>query len=252
MNIAIITGASSGLGKEYVNAVYNRYPLLDEIWVVARREDRLNELRQSLGEKIRVIAADITKDDDINKIKSLLTEKKVNIKLLINNAGFGKLGNFKDLSLEENAGMVRLNCEALTVVSSLALNFMEKGSKIINVCSIASFAPNTRLATYSSTKAFVMSLSRAMKDELKPLGINVLAVCPGPMDTEFLSVANILKGTSRTFDALPRVNPKKVAIASLKASDKNKAVYTNHILYKVYRVLAKILPLSIVMKLCRA
>ena len=252
MNIAVITGASSGLGKEYVEAIYNRYPLLDEIWVVARRKERLEELKASLGEKIRVVTADVTKDEDINNIKALLTKSGANIKLLVNNAGFGKIGNFKDLSTEENAGMVRLNCEALTVISSIALPLMEKGSKIINVCSIASFAPNTRLAVYSSTKAYVMSLSRAMRDELKKDGINVLAVCPGPMDTEFLAVANILKGTSRTFDTLPRVNPKKVAIASLKASDKNRAVYTNHILYKIYRVLAKILPLSLVMKMCRA
>ena len=252
MNIAVITGASSGLGKEYVEAIYNRYPLLDEIWVVARRKERLEELKDSLGKKIRVVTADVTKDEDINNIKALLTKSGANIKLLVNNAGFGKIGNFKDLSTEENAGMVRLNCEALTVISSIALPLMEKGSKIINVCSIASFAPNTRLAVYSSTKAYVMSLSRAMRDELKKDGINVLAVCPGPMDTEFLAVANILKGTSRTFDTLPRVNPKKVAIASLKASDKNRAVYTNHILYKIYRVLAKILPLSLVMKMCRA
>lgn len=252
MNIAVITGASSGLGKEYVEAVYNRYPGLDEIWVIARRKERLEELKNSLGEKIRVISADITKDEDIHNIKTLLTENNAKIKLLINNAGFGKIGNFKDLSLEENAGMVRLNCEALTVVTGLALPHMEKGGKIINICSIASFAPNTRLAVYSSTKAYVMSLSRAMRDELKKDGINVLAVCPGPMDTEFLAVANILKGTSRTFDTLPRVKPKNVALASLKASDKNKAVYTNHLLYKFYRVLAKVLPLSIVMKMCGA
>ena len=97
-----------------------------------------------------------------------------------------------------------------------------------------------------------MSLSRAMRVELKPYGINVLAVCPGPMDTEFLPVANIAKGTSRTFDTLPRVKPEKVAIGSLKASDKNRAVYTNHILYKVYRILGKLLPHSIVMKICGA
>ena len=252
MNIAIVTGASSGLGKEYVYAVNKRYDSLDEIWVVARREDRLNELKATFGEKIKVVAADLTSNEDILKISELLKETSADVKLLVNNAGFGKIGDFKDLPLEENAGMVRLNCEALTVVTSTVLPFMKKGGKIINISSIASFAPNTRLAVYSSTKAFVMSLSRAMRVELKPYGINVLAVCPGPMDTEFLPVANILKGTSRTFDTLPRVKPEKVAIGSLKASDKNKAVYTNHILYKVYRILGKLLPHSIVMKICGA
>ncbi len=252
MNIAIVTGASSGLGKEYVYAINQRYSALDEIWVVARREDRLNELKASIGEKIRVVVADLTNDSDILKISNILKETAAEVKLLVNNAGFGKIGDFKDLPQSENAGMVRLNCEALTVMTSTVLPFMKKGGKIINISSIASFAPNTRLAVYSSTKAFVMSLSRAMREELKPCGINVLAVCPGPMDTEFLPVANILKGTSRTFDTLPRVKPEKVALCSLKASDKNRAVYTNHILYKVYRILGKLLPHSIIMKICGA
>ena len=252
MNIAIITGASSGLGKEYVYAINQRYSSLDEIWVVARREDRLNEIKSLLGEKIRVVPADLTNSEDILKISNLLKETSADVKLLVNNAGFGKIGDFKDLPVEENAGMIRLNCEALTVVTATVLPFMKKGGKIINISSIASFAPNTRLAVYSSTKAFVMSLSRAMRVELKPFGINVLAVCPGPMDTEFLPVANILKGTSRTFDTLPHISPKKVAIGSLKASDKSRAVYTNHILYKFYRILGKLLPHSIVMKICGA
>ena len=252
MNIAIITGASSGLGREYAYAVSSRYPQLDEIWVVARREERLKEIKSAIGKKIRVVPGDLTNGEDIHKLSALLNETSADVKLLVNNAGFGKIGNFKDLPLDENIDMIRLNCEALTAVTAIALPFMNKGGKIINISSIASFAPNTRLAVYSSTKAFVMSLSRAMRVELKPIGINVLAVCPGPMDTEFLPVANILKGTSRTFDTLPRVKPKSVAIGSLKASDRNKAVYTNHILYKFYRILGKILPHSFVMKICGA
>ena len=126
---------------------------------------------------------------------------------------------------------------------------MSKGGEILNSCSIASFAPNTRMAVYSSTKAYVMSFSRALRSELKKRGINVLALCPGPMDTEFLSLAGIEKGTSHTFDTLPRVNPALMAEKSLKASKKKKAVYTNRIFYKFYRILAKLLPHSLVMKL---
>jgi short-subunit dehydrogenase len=148
-----------------------------------------------------------------------------------------------------NAGMIRLNCEALTVITSITLPFMSNKSEIINSCSIASFAPNTRMAVYSSTKAFVMSFSRALREELKPRKINVIASCPGPMDTEFLSLAGIEKGSSFTFDTLPRVNPTIMARKTLKASKKGKAVYTNRIFYKFYRILAKILPHSIVMKL---
>ncbi len=202
MNIAVITGASSGLGWEYAKAVYETRTDLDEIWVVARREDRLKELQAELGSTVIPVAFDITDPQSVEDYVSLLKEKGATVKLLINNAGFGKLGNFDELSLEENTAMVRLNCEALTAMTSATLPFMDKNSEIVNSCSIASFAPNTRMAVYSSTKAYVMSLSRALREELKPRKINVLAVCPGPMDTEFLSIANIEKGESFTFDTL--------------------------------------------------
>lgn len=250
MNIAVITGASSGLGREYAKEIYNTRADLDEIWVVARREDRLKELQAELGSSIIPIAFDITDPKSIKEYVTLLKGKCATVKLLINNAGFGKLGNFDTLSLEENTSMVRLNCEALTALTSATLPFMDKSSEIINSCSIASFAPNTRMAVYSSTKAYVMSLSRALRVELKPRRINVLAVCPGPMSTEFLSVANIEKGASRTFDMLPRVNPRTMAAKSLKASRRRKAVYTNRVFYKFYRLLAKLLPHSLVMKMC--
>ena len=250
MNIAVITGASSGLGLEYANQVYNTRADLDEIWIIARREDRLKELQSQLGSTVIPIAFDITDPQSIENYICLLKDKNATVKLLINNAGFGKLGNFDELSLQENTRMVRLNCEALTAMTSATLPFMDKHSEIINSCSIASFAPNTRMAVYSSTKAYVMSLSRALRLELKPRKINVLAVCPGPMDTEFLSVANIQRGASKTFDTLPRVNIHTMAVKSLKASRRGCAVYTNRIFYKFYRLLAKLLPHSIVMKMC--
>lgn len=250
MNIAVITGATSGLGLEYVKAVYETRTDLDEIWIIARREDRLTELKNELGSTVIPLAFDITDPQAIEKYTELLKSKNATVKLLINNAGFGKLGNFDELPLQENARMVRLNCEALTVMTSVTLPFMNSGGEIINTCSIASFAPNTRMAVYSSTKAYVMSLSRALRLELKPRKINVLSVCPGPMSTEFLSIANIEKGSSKTFDTLPRVNPRTMAVKSLKASRKGKSVYTNRLFFKFYRLIAKILPHSIVMKMC--
>lgn len=249
MKIAVITGASSGLGAEFARAAIKMHTELDEIWVIARRVEKLQELKKELGEKIRPVPLDITSKEAQTKYTDLLKANNAEVSLLINNAGFGKLGNFDELTPEENGGMVRLNCEALTVWSALTLPFMPNGSEIINSCSIASFAPNPRMAVYCSTKAYVMSLSRCMRTELKRRKINVLAACPGPMDTEFLSVANITKGASKTFDTLPRVNPRVMAEKSLLASKKRKGVYTNKLFFKFYRVLAKILPHSLVMKL---
>lgn len=252
MNIAVITGASSGLGREYVKEVARQYPALEEIWIIARREQRLFELKVALGDKIRVFALDITDEGAVKQYAEMLSELNANVRLLINNAGYGKLEEFYNIPLEDNCGMVRLNCEALTAMTAVTLPFMSSGSEIINTCSIASFAPNTRMTVYSSTKAYVMSFSRGLRSELKSKRINVLAVCPGPMNTEFLPVANIQKGTSKTFDRLPRVSPKAIAKHSLAASRRKKAVYTEKFFYKFYRLVAKILPTALVMKMAKA
>ena len=251
MKIAVITGASSGLGKEYALAISRLRPEVEEIWLIARRKDKLEEVASNLSKKYRIVPLDITSNSAIEEYKNLLETENAEVSLLINNAGFGKLGLFYEISTQDNAGMIRLNCEALTVMSSTTLPFMNEGAEIINTCSIASFAPNSRMAVYSSTKAFVMSFSRALRNELKTRKINVLAVCPGPMETEFLSLAGIEKGASRTFDTLPRDNVQKVAEHSLKASSKGRAVFCDHFFYKFYRVLAKILPTSLVMKMAK-
>ena len=251
MKTAVITGASSGLGVEFVKSVLKMRADIEKIIVIARRAERLNDLKKEYGEKIYPLPMDLTKDNFEDILIQTLKSEKADVKLLINNAGFGKLEDFKNISTNDNGLMVRLNCEALTRVTSVCLPFMKTGGEIINTCSIASFAPNIRMATYSSTKAYVMSLSRALREELKPYGINVLAVCPGPMDTEFLPVANIKKGTSHTFDTLPRVNVRQMAEKSLIASSKKKAVYTNKVFYKFYRLVAKILPHSLVMKMAK-
>lgn len=252
MKIAVITGASSGIGKEYAVAVDRDRAEIEEIWLIARRSEKLDETAKLLKKPVKILAIDITDSDCIKKYVSELKNSNADVRLLINNAGFGKLGIFEDLSTDDNAGMVRLNCEAATVMLSVTLPFMSKGAEIINTCSIAAFAPNTRMAVYCSTKAYILSLSKALRSELKGRGINVLAVCPGPMDTEFLPTAGIAPGSSRTFDTLPRVKPDVMAKKSLAASAARRGVYTNLLFYKFYRLLAKLLPHGIVMKMCGA
>lgn len=251
MKTAVITGASSGLGTEFVKAVIKNRKDVERIIVIARRAERLDSLKKTYGDVIYPLPLDLTADGFSEKLRETVEREGFEITLLINNAGFGKLGNFEDISERDNALMVRLNCEALNVVTSVCLPFMKEGAEIINTCSIASFAPNIRMATYCSTKAYVMSLSRALREELKARKINVLACCPGPMETEFLPIANINKGSSHTFDTLPRVNVAEMAEKSLNASKRNKAVYTNRLFFKFYRFVAKLLPHSIVMKMAK-
>ncbi len=253
MKIAIITGASSGLGEEYIRCISDGAYDVDEIWAVARREERLIKIAEkySKNKKIVPISLDLTKYESYEELRQRLEEEKKEIKIVVNNAGYGTLGDFDSKELFTQTNMVDLNARALTAVSSLVLPYMSKGSFIVNVCSIAAFAPNPRMAVYCSTKAFVYSFSKALRYELKNRGINILAVCPGPMDTEFLSVAGIEKGVSHTFDTLPRCNPQRVAEISLKKALKGRGKYTPKAFYKFYRCMAKLLPHCLIMKLSK-
>ena len=247
MNIAVITGASSGLGIEYLKNICERYTDIQQIWIVARRKDRLEKIANGYPDKnIIPIELDLTEYESYEKFNQLLIKAEANIKIFVNNAGYGVLGDVSEIDYIKQSGMVDLNCRALTALTAIALNFMESGSFLVNVCSIASFCPNPRMTVYSSTKAYVKSFSKAVRFENKKKGINILAVCPGPMDTEFLSVAGI-KGNSKTFDVLPYSNPVKVAKYSLIAAEKGRAIYTPGAFYKFYRVLAKLAPHSVLM-----
>lgn len=251
MKTVIITGATSGLGKEYLSVMAKKDGV-DEIWLVARRKERMEALAEQFSDKkIVCIPLDLTADNAVSELGKLLNEKKPEVTYLINNAGCGRLGELYGADPEEQALMVDLNCRAMTALTCLVLPYMKAGSGIINVCSIASFAPNPNMTVYSSTKAYVMSFSRSLRFELKKRKINVLAVCPGPMRTEFLSVAGIEKGSSKTFDTLPYCDPVKVAKGSVKKSDKRRAVYTPRFFFKFYRVVAKLLPHGIVMHMSK-
>lgn len=239
--IAIITGASSGLGAELYKEIQNE--ALDEIWIIARREDRLNKLKEDFGKiDTKVIPMDVTLSESMAAFENMLSSNEYDVRFLFNNAGFGIIGDVIDASYETQGSMVTLNDKALVEITTIALKHMDKGACIVNTCSIASFVPNARMSVYSATKAFVMSYTRSLRYELKKRKINVTAICPGPMSTEFLAVAGIEDGVSKTFDTLPRCNVTKTARGGIKAAKKGKCVYTPHPFYKLYRVLAKILP----------
>lgn len=245
MKIAVITGASSGLGAEYCRLLQARGEY-DEIWLIARRLERLQALKGD-DARMRCLSLDLTDAAAFDTLCKELTEHDAEIALLINNAGLGTYGSLETLSAESQVRMTDLNVTALTRMTAVCLPFMKRGAEIINIASIASFAPNPGMTVYSSTKAYVLSFSCGLREELKARGIRVLAVCPGPMDTEFLDVAEI-RGRSKMFDTLPYADPKKVAASSLKAARRGRAIYTPLFLFKLYRVLAKILPVTLMIK----
>ena len=251
MRTVIITGASSGLGVEFFKEAGKVFGD-DEFWLVARREEKLKEVAALLPEvKTRTVACDLASEEGLKAFKALLESEKPEIDLFINNAGFGKLGNVDEVDPFIQREMVSLNCGTLTALSSMACGYIPKGGSIINVSSIASFVPNPRMTTYSSTKAYVTSFSKGLREELKPKGINVLAVCPGPMHTEFMAVADITDENSKTFATLPYCNASEVAKKAIARAIKGKAFYTNKPVYRFYRVLAKLVPHNLLMKMSK-
>lgn len=248
MKTVIITGASSGLGREFFHAAAKRFPDA-EFWLIARREDKLRETAAAApGVKTRIIPADLASDEGLGGISALLEAERPELKLLVNNAGFGRLGNVGDIDPIVQRDMATLNCGSLAALSAMAVGYMGAGSCIVNVASIAAFVPTPRMSDYCSTKAFVLSFSKSMREEYRKKGINVLAVCPGPMTTEFLGVAGITAENSKTFATLPYCNAASVAEKALAAAMRGCAVYTNRFIYKFYRVLSRIIPHGLFMK----
>jgi len=246
MKTAIITGASTGVGLEFVKQIKDVFPEITEYWVIARRMDRLQAISVP-GVTIKPLALDLTGPDYLSQLRAELETCKPTVSLLVGNAGCGYLGNFDETDLDEQLRMVDLNIRALTAVTRLVLPYVEQGGRIINMSSIASFVPNPRMLVYSASKSYVSAFCRGLHEELKPRNISVTAICSGPMDTEFIRLGRI-KGHSKTFDVLPYCIPEKVVHGGLLAAKKRRAVYTPKLLYKAYRVLSSLIPHALFIK----
>ena len=212
--IALITGASSGIGKEFTVQISKRYQKLDEIWLIARRKERLALLEKEISIPIKIIELDLTKQEGMRSIKELLYKEQPQIRFLINCAGFGKVGEVTRMKEEEQLDMIRLNCIALTFLSKECIKYMKGGSHIVNMGSIASFFPVFHFAVYAATKAYVLSFSRALRFELNKRDISVTTVCPGPVNTEFFHVAE-KTGYSAWYKDCFLAQPQKVVAKAL-------------------------------------
>ena len=184
MKIAIVTGASSGMGREYVRQL-SEYVQVDEIWAVARRREALEALKAETTVPVRPVVLDLLEMESFDKIRAMLEETRPEIALLVNAAGFGKFGAYHKTSIEDDCRMIDLNCKALLVMTRLCIPYMKPGSHILELDSLSAFQPVPYITTYGATKAFVLSYSRAMNRELKNKGIRVMAMNPGWVKTEF-------------------------------------------------------------------
>ena len=218
--IIVVTGASSGMGVCFARQLACEKP--DELWIVARRKDRLENLKKEIESeksvKVRVVDIDVSGSEGARRFKAILDVERnsgdFEISVLVNNAGFGTYGEFADTDTDREMEMVDLNCTSLTGITGFALPYMKKGSRIINTASLASFLPLGNFAVYGASKAYVLSLSVALAAELKPRGISVTALCPGPVSTEFADVAS--KGAREK--VRHGLSPEKTVEHAIKAS----------------------------------
>ncbi len=239
--IGIITGASSGLGKEYVDALIKLFPEIDEIWLIARRKEKLMQVANKYEDKHFVILPlDLTDRKSYKTLEDELIKNKAQIKVLINNAGISSGGYFEHAKLESLLNMIDLNCKANIAITKLCLPYIIDKGTILEVSSTSAFVPNTNLVVYSATKSFVSAFSTGLRQELKSKHINVCAMCPGFMHTEM---------TRNNKNNLPVIDTKIAAYNSLKAAKKGRAVYTTGIFYKCYRLIAKIIPHVLLVKM---
>ena len=188
MDIAVVTGASSGMGREFVLALDRKYKY-DEIWVVARRKERLLELQDHCRASIVPLALNLIENGSLAEYDTRLKEVRPSIRTLVNAAGFGLFGKFSELPYEDQMDIITINDRSLTAFTYLSLPFMGEGSQIYNLGSMSSFQPTPYMCVYAASKAFVLSFTRAINVELEPRGIRAMAVCPGWIKTEFFDRA---------------------------------------------------------------
>ncbi|MCM1305722.1 MAG: SDR family NAD(P)-dependent oxidoreductase [Bacteroides sp.] len=245
--IAIITGANSGIGKEFTKIISD-YNEIDEIWAIALDVDKLNEVKRAFGEKIRIFSMDLTDRNNLTAIELLLQTENPRVKYLVNCAGAAEFGDYSAVSNELCLNMIDLNINALVYMCNACLPYMKENSHIINMASQASFQPVPYQNVYSATKAFVRNYTRALNVELNGKGISATAVCPGWMDTNLIERADI--GANKATNEFPfMVEPYPVAKKALDDAKNNKDMSVYGLAIKLSHLMSKLLPQRLLMKI---
>ena len=247
-NIIIITGASSGIGQEFALQIDTAFSNIDEIWLIARREERMEEVAKVMEHATRIIPMDVSDEYAMDDLEALMDAEDVVVRMLINAAGFGLMGEFNDIPFEEQNDMLLVNCEALSKLTYMVLPYMAKGSRIIQMASAAAFMPQPGFAVYAATKSYVLSFSRALNRELADRGIYVTAVCPGPVNTEFFDVAEQY-GETPMVKKLTMITSEKCVSDALRASYFKQDMVVPGFTMKASLLATKLLPHSLVLNI---
>lgn len=237
--IAIITGASSGIGYEFARQIDKKN--YEEIWLIARRTERLHDLSEKLQTRARIFALDLCEEKSFEILKNELEISNKKIGLLINSAGMGENNYFKNTKLENDMKTLDLNIKALTSMTKISLDFFQKDGIILNIASSAAFIPQAKFALYAASKSYVLSFSRAIRREFKDIKISVL--CPNRVETEFLKKSNNNSGGIKN---LGNENLEKMVGKAIKKMGK-KDLITTHPSAKILLIISKIFPHSFIM-----
>lgn len=248
MKVAIVTGASSGLGREFVREI-KRKNLADFFYLIARREDRLNALKEELDGNAITIPADLTTEEGLEKVKAVLFENKPEVSFLVNASGYGKFGTWEEVSDKDVKGMIDLNVTALVRMTNTVLPYMKKGAKILQVASSSAFTALPAFNVYASTKAFVLHYTKALRYEIKSKGISATAFCPCWIETEFVSVAEQDSAVTMPKKIKPLLNAEKVVRKAVRSAIKGKPLCVTNWYAKMQHVMEKILPYQISSKI---
>lgn len=262
MDIAIITGASSGIGEHILRKIvtergaYGSLPF-EQIWIIARSEEKLQALKSELDPKrIRPFALDLTDPDALRALSEALQIETPNVGLLVNCAGVGYSGATESMEPAQFRNTVMLNCSALSEMVSICLPYMiptgdrcpyAMGPRILNIASSAGFMPQPGFAAYAASKAFVISFSRALHAELRMHNISSTTVCPGPVATDFISHGNGADASFRGIKKFFVVRPERLADKSVAAARKGRAILVYGISQKIFHVASKILPTALLL-----
>ncbi len=246
MKIAIITGASSGMGREFALQMDLIFSNIDEFWLVARREKELEELAGALLHPCRVFALDLTKMGQVERLEYSIKLEGAKVCVLVNCAGYGIMGPFAEASQRDTIGMIQTNCEALTKLTHALIPHMIKNSRIIQLASSAAFLPQADFAVYAASKSYVLSFSRALGMELKKRQIYVTAVCPGPVDTPFFEIAE-RTGTTLALKKKVMAQPEAVVALALRDSYHRKSISVYGLPMKAFALVSKLLPHELIL-----
>ena len=245
MKIAIVTGASSGMGREFAKGI-DAEEQLDEIWLIARRRERLEELAGSLRARARILPLDLLDAASFGEFAALLESERPEVSTLVNAAGFGRFALFTEVDLKTNLEMIDLNDKATVAFTQLALPYMKRGSRIINLDSLSAFQPVPYQCVSGSPKAFILGFSRALNVELEPRGIRVMAVSPGWVKTEFFDHAVSDNGAVTYYNKL--WTPEQVVERALRDYKKGRDLSVLGASVRCQVLLVKLLPHKLVMK----